>query len=275
MDKRSFTLSLIIAGLAMFMVYSYMEGREAEFIKKYGKLSSVVIAKVDIKELELIDDSKVTTTTVPQNFLAPGHIKSVKEIYNTIATVPIKKGEQITKPRITFPGQRTGLSRQISHGKRALSISISEEQAVSKLIKPGDRVDILGIVDYAGGRKDLLKAKTILQDILVLSTGFSVTNTAPLVGVQGAGGGDIRKLNLNTYSNYKTITLELDPYQAQKFILLLNTVTGGIYLTLRNNDDKKMVRIKGTRFFDLLDEDAPEAKSYFAERFKKRAPGGR
>ena len=35
------------------------------------------------------------------------------------STYPIKKGEQITVPRVTYPGAQSGLSRQISIGKRA------------------------------------------------------------------------------------------------------------------------------------------------------------
>ncbi len=267
MNSRAFTLSLVIAGVAMFMVYSYMEGKEAEFIKKYGKATSVVIAKENIGELDLIDDSKVTTITIPKKFLAPGHIKSVKEVYNTIATVPILKGEQITKPRITYPGGRTGLSRQVSVGKRAISIPVQEDQAVGKLIKPGDRVDILALVDYAGGRKDLMKVKTILQDVLVLSTGRDITNTIPMVGIKNAE--EVKIRNLNVYSNFNTVTLELSPFQAQKLIFLLTAAGGRFYLTLRNNDDKKVVRIKGTRLFDLIEEDAADAKKYFAKRNAK------
>ncbi len=71
-----------------------------------------------------------------------GSFSNMSEVENTVATVPIKKGEQITKPRVTYPGARTGLARQVSVGKRAVAIQITENQAVSKLLKPGDRVDV-------------------------------------------------------------------------------------------------------------------------------------
>ena len=59
MNKRAFTLSLVVAFVAAFMVYSYIEGVEANLIKKYGKLTTVVVAKKDIERWELLDDSKV------------------------------------------------------------------------------------------------------------------------------------------------------------------------------------------------------------------------
>ena len=157
MNTRAFTLALIISIFAMFMVYTYIEDRENVLVEKYGKEVTVVVAKVNIKELELLDDSKVTVKSVPQTFAAPGHFRKVKDLEDgMIATVPILKGEQIAKPRVSFPGFKTGLARTVSAGKRAIAITITEKQAVSKLLKPGDRVDVLAR-RLLGGTKKICK----------------------------------------------------------------------------------------------------------------------
>lgn len=262
MNSRAFTLSLVIAGIAVFMVQSYIEGRETQFRSRYGDLRQVVIAKTDIKEMETIDDRKVQITTVPGSYLMPGAFTKVEDLYNTIASTPIKKGEQITSPRVTYPGGKTGLSRQISEGKRAISVQVSEDEAVGKLIKPGDRIDILSLLDYGSGRIEMMKVKTVLQDVYVLATGKRVTNEIPLVGLKVDK--EIKKLNLNTYSNFNTITLELTPDEAQK-LLFLRKVGGGVYISLRNNTDKSIEKIGGTKLFDVLGEDATEARAYFNE----------
>lgn len=267
MNSRAFTLSLIIAGIAIFMVHSYIEGREAKFKQEYGNMVPVVVAKTDIKELELIDDRKVQMITVPRKYRMPGVFDKQEQLYNTIAAMPIKKGEQITKPRITYPGARSGLSRQVSIGKRAMSVQISEGQAVGKLIKPGDRVDILTLIDYAGGRKEKLKVKTVLQDVYILATGLNVTKEIPLVGMKVDK--EVRKMNLNNYTNFNTMTMELSPYEVQKMMFLIKAGTG-VYLSLRNNDDKTIERISGTRLYDVLGEDAQDAKAYFAEQEAKK-----
>lgn len=267
MNTRAFTLALVIAGMAMFMVYTYIEDQKSNIIGRFGTESSVVVAKVDIQELELIDDSKITVKSVPQSFLLPGHFKTIKEIENTVATVPILAGEQITKPRVTYPGSNTGLSRQISVGKRAMAISVSENLAVSKLIKPGDRVDILAAMDYAAGQKDKLKIKTVLQDVMVLSTGLSMTNSIPIIGVKTPT--IIKQMNLNTFSEYNTVTLELDPFEAQKLTFIILFTGRSPYLVLRNNNDKKQIRIQGTNYYDVLGSDADQAKEYFVDKYKK------
>ena len=268
MNTRALTLALVIAGFAVMMVYTYLEDQRNAMIKEYGVQSSVVVAKNDIQELELIDDSKVEIKTVPANFLSPGHFKTIKELENTIASVPIIKGEQITKPRVTYPGIKTGLSRQVSVGKRAVAINITEKDAVGKLIKPGDRVDVLAAIDISmGARKDMQKTKTFLQDVLVLSTGMSMTNSIPMYGVETPK--VIRTMNLNTYATYNTITLELDPYDVQKLAFIQAYGTGNLSLSLRNNSDKEPVRLKATQIYDVLGDDATEAKIFFSEKYLK------
>lgn len=276
MNSRAFTTSLLLAALAVAMIYSYIESRETELQSDYGIPTPVVVAQEDIKELEIIDDRKVQIITVPKKFLMPGSFRREEDVYNTIAAVPIKKGEQITAPRVTYPGAQSGLSRQISIGKRALSIQVTEGQAVSRLLKPGDRVDILALVDYASGKKERLKVKTVLQDVLILSTGLYVTNSVPLVNLKSEN--DSRQMKLNSYTNYNTVTLELSPFEVQKMVFLISA-GNGIYLSLRNNDDKTVERINATRLYDVLGEDAAEAKSYFAEQAaretRRTGAGGR
>lgn len=276
MNSRAFTTSLVLAGLAVAMIWSYIESRETELQSDYGNQTPVVVAKEDIKELEIIDDRKVQLINIPSKFQMPGHFKRVEDLYNTIAAVPIKKGEQITVPRVTYPGSQSGLSRQISIGKRALSIQVTEGQAVSRLLKPGDRVDILALVDYASGKKEKLKVKTVLQDVLILSTGLYVTNSVPIINIKNDNSS--RQMKLNNYTNFNTVTLELTPFEVQKMVFMISA-GNGIYLSLRNNDDKTIERISATRLFDVLGEDAAEAKTYFAEQSaretKRTGAGGR
>ncbi|MBH47950.1 MAG: Flp pilus assembly protein CpaB [Halobacteriovorax sp.] len=267
MNTRAFTLALIISLFSMFMVYTYIEDEKSVINQRYGTNTSVVVAKVDIQELELIDDSKVTIQSVPSSFVQPGAFRKIDELENTVATVPILKGEQISKPRVTYPGTGTGLSRQVSAGKRAFAMTITDESAVSRLIKPGDRVDIVAAIDFSAGRKDLQKIMTILQNVYVLSTGMSITNNIPIIGIKTPR--EIKAMKLSTYSQYNTITLELDPYQVQKLTHVLSYSGRRPTISLRNNNDNEIINIKPTRLFDILGEDAAEARTYFSDQNKQ------
>ena len=68
----------------------------------------------------------------------------------------------------------------------------------------------------------------------------------------------------------QTVTLELEPYQVQKLIYLIEETGKRPFLILRNNNDDKKVALKGTRIFDLVGkEDMAKAKSFFSNKYKK------
>ena len=45
--------------------------------------------------------------------------------------------------------------------------------------------------------------------------------------------------------------------------------TGNLSLSLRNNSDKEPVRLKATQIYDVLGDDATEAKIFFSEKYSK------
>ncbi len=268
MNTRALTLAIGIAFFAMMLVWTYLDDQTAALTKQYGSPQTVVVARVDIQELDLIDETKLEVVNMPEKFIAPTAFRAVKELENTIATISIIKGEQITKPRVTYPGVKTGLSRQVSIGKRAVAINVNEKDSVGRLIKPGDRVDVVAAIDIAqGARKDLQKTRTILQDVLVLSTGMSMTNSIPIYGVETPK--VIRTMNLNTYTSYNTITLELEPYDVQKLAFIQSYGGNTLSLSLRNNNDKEIPRLKPTQIYDILGEDSAEEKQYMFEKMNK------
>ncbi|HLE11249.1 MAG: Flp pilus assembly protein CpaB [Bdellovibrionales bacterium RIFOXYD12_FULL_39_22] len=268
MNTRAFTFALVISVVAMFMVITYISDKEDAMKRKYGDMKTVVVAKQDIQELEMIDDTKLQSIQMPSNYVSEHAFTGFEELKNVVAAVPILKGEIITKPRVTYPDAKTGLARQVTAGKRAIAISIGDDQAVGKLIKPGDRVDVIAPVAF-DTRNDQKKIKTIIQDVLVLSTGKSITNSIPLIGVETTRA--IKEMKLNVYTEYNNITLELSPYDVQKLIYIQTYSSGGrIYLSLRNNVDKEQQRINSTSIFDLLgDEEKLDAKKFFMEKYKQ------
>lgn len=270
MNTRAFSLALILAAVAMWMVYAYVDAKLLKYKQEYGEEQAVAVANSDVEEMALLDSKNVTTTKVPKKFVAPGAYTNIEDLANTIATTPFRKGEQITATRVTYPGAQTGLARQVSNGKRAFSLLVTPEMAVGRLIKPGDRVDVIASIDYSSGRSDLIKVQTVLQDVLVLSTGYSITNSIPIYGKKSGDNDLIKKMNANVFEDFTNVTLELEPYQVQKLLFIKEHMNARPYLSLRNNNDKSRKPIPPTDVFDVLGADQGEAKRYFEERYRKK-----
>ncbi len=234
-------MSLTMAVAAVFMVFSYIQSREEEWAKRYGDEVPVVIAKSDINELASIKEGMIDVKNIPKDYRAPGYTTEKKDVVGFIALVPIRAGEQITNNKIGAMGMRTGISRQVAPGKRAVSISVTETTGVSKLVKPGDRVDIIAVLDPPGAQgRGNQTAKTILQDIPILAVGKYITSHIPRREEKDESGKVIVR-NLQENDGYSTITVEVDPTNAQMLALLIASSGTTLTLSLRNNDDTERV----------------------------------
>ncbi len=269
MNNRALTLSLVMAVMAIMFVQSYVSTVEEDAKKKYGAQILIVTAKKDIRESETINQSHLELKLIPKKFLEPAAVyfekneedketqQSLKNLAGSgnVAVVPIRKGEQITYNKITDPGIRTGLSPQVAPGKRAVAIAVSETSGVAKLVKPGDRVDLITVIDTGGGKEAKI-SRIFLQDVVVLATGRNVTNNvARTVEADPFTGKDKYKSLAEDFS-FTTVTLEVDPYQAQALALVQNNGDNAITISLRNNDDTERVNYPGLTIQDVLGADA-------------------
>jgi pilus assembly protein CpaB len=266
MNNRALTLSLVMAVVAVFFVQSYVSSIEDEAKKKFGTEVLVIEAKRDIKEAETMNETMVELVRVPKRFLEPAAIsfekkeedkdtaQGLKALAGMVAVVPIKKGEQVTFNKMVEPGIRTGLAPQISPGKRAIAVPVGETSGVAKLVKPGDRVDLIAVLDMGGGKENKI-AKTILQDVVVLAVGRNVSgNVARTIDPDPYGGKDRVRSLAEDYS-FSSVTLELDPAQAEQTALIMNSSDNAMVLSLRNNDDSDRQNVNSISYGEVLGAD--------------------
>lgn len=267
MNNKALTLSLVMAIIAVFFVQSYVSSIEEEQRKRFGTEVLVLEAKRDIKEMETINETMVEFQVIPKKFLEPAAISfntreenkettlGKKALAGTVAIVPIKKGEQITTNKITEPNMRTGLAPQVAPGRRAVSVPVSEITGVSKLVKPGDRVDLIAVLDMGGGKEAKI-VKTVLQDVVVLAVGHSVTNNVARTVEIDPGSGKEKVRNLAEDFNFSSVTLEVEPIQAQTLALVMANGDNAMTLALRNNDDTDRPALPALNYGDVLGADA-------------------
>ena len=246
----------MVALLAVLMVHSYVTSTEETYRRRFGKKIAVVVAKKDIREFEMLDQTNLELKDIPEEFASPGSTSSIKAVSGGLARSPMLKGEQISQSKVTILGSKTGLSRQVSVGKRAVTIRVSNTSGVAGLIKPGDRVDVITVVDYGKGSIDLKEVTTVLQDVLVLATGKLVANSIPAIIERSPYKRQKKSVvNLSELTTYNTVTLEVEPRDVQRIILIDNELKG-VHLSLRNNDDSTQEKVGSVTVDDVLGKDS-------------------
>jgi pilus assembly protein CpaB len=234
-QTRALWISVFTAIFAMFLIYSYSQEKKAMYDRKFGTMKRVVVASKDILEISTIDDTMVQVIEYPANYIQPGAVESPEDAVGLVAAAPIKKGEQILQNKLLAPGPHTGLSLQVAPKNRAVAIPVDEVRGIGKLVRPGDRIDILASVESGKGLNKKVEVKTLMQKVVVLAVGQNITNGIPRK--LEAGGGSPVFRNLNGDTSFSSITVEVTPKQAQDLVLMLTSSPGSLYLALRNPND--------------------------------------
>jgi pilus assembly protein CpaB len=268
MNKNAMTLSLLMAGIAVYFVMASVNSIEEDARNRFGNEVTVLVAKDDIKEMSNITDGMIEPRSIPKRFVEPTAVRfdtkveensesyasEVKRINGTVAIVPIKKGEQISLNKITEPSMRTGLAPQVAPGKRAITLPAGEIESVGKLVKPGDRVDLIGVIEagVSSNGRPYSVAKTIMQDVVILAVGRNITNNIARRVDMDASGTKTKFRALTEFDGFSSVTIEVDPSQAQLLAAILATSSNKIILTLRNNDDTDRTNLQSVRAVDAL-----------------------
>ncbi|MEK7791400.1 MAG: Flp pilus assembly protein CpaB, partial [Deltaproteobacteria bacterium] len=241
---RAVLISLIIAVVSVLLIWSFVN-QKTRSVLELARAKKVVVASGDINELTLIDETMLQVNSVPQTYIQPGTYSDIKEVVGLITTVPIKKGEQILQNKLLFEETQTKLSTRVNKGKRAITVPVTEIHGVGKLVKPGDRVDILSSIDYGQGDRERREVKTVLQDVLVIATGRNVIASIPTEVVKNPITGKEERQDLRRVV-YSTVTVEVTPEEAQGIVFLLTAGEGNIFMSLRNTDDRSIEKLYTT-----------------------------
>lgn len=255
---RTLWISIGLGVFAMFLIYSYSQEKKAEYDKRYGTSKRVLIASKDILEMSTIDETMIEYQEVPVDFIQPGAVEDPDLAISKVAAAPFKKGEQILNTKLLSLGANTGLSSQVAPGKRAVSIQIDEARSVSKLIQPGDRIDILASVEIGKGANKETEVRTLMQDVVILATGPKITNNIPRLLEKNNFTNESSFRNLNGDTSYQTITVEASPQDAQSLVYLMTSSPGSIFLSLRNPNDRIVNPTSGADSNSILGRTNPQ-----------------
>ena len=245
-ESKNLWISLGAGLFATFMLYSYSQEKKAEIDKTLGEKVRVIVAKEDIRDMDTIYDNVVEVKEKLKDEVEPDAFTDIPDLIGTVAAIPIKKGQTITKNKVLEPGPETGMAIQVSPNQRAVTIPVTPERANANLIRPGDRVDIFAVVESGKGAS--LKKEVILfrQNVPVLATGVNVNNNLPRTIEKDPNGRGLVQTTLTGDTKYTNLTVEVDASDAQDLIYLISNNPGSLYLLLRNPHDRKPVIMRNT-----------------------------
>ena len=201
----------------------------------------VLVAKQEINPGFKLDETLTEFQEWAKDTVPPGAITEPAQYEDRALKTRAFPGEIILQAKL---GERGvfGASAAIVQGMRVVSVPVNNTSAISGMIRPGDRVDIL--VTYKTqkpGANTISRTRTVLEYIEV----FAVDR------IRDAEGGD----NKAAAAKAENISVLVTPVQSLVLMQYINK--GLVQMSLRHPDDKKVVNA-GTVDDSVSDDvDAP------------------
>jgi len=266
-------LPLIIGGIcgliAVVLINNYVKQQTEEAKKIVAQsqknLVTVVVAKQDIPAGAAIKAVMLAEATLNKSMVQPRAAVSIDRVIDKIAIAPIAKGEQVLLNKVTVSGEAGSLAMKVPVGKRAVTVSVDNISSVGGMLRPGDHVDIVGMVpipatNAEGKQVNQLATMPLFQDVLVLAVGQE------FMGVSSA------KTEEKSTSPSPVITFALSPQEANLIVFVQEQ--GKIRLVLRSPGDTQVQPVApaswDTLFRTVMPQAFPQAENMAAPAKPKK-----
>lgn len=183
----------------------------------------VVVAKYDLVAGEAVTADNMAVRPIPVD-LAPGSALRPEQ-FDAKLGMRLARGLRSGEPllsEILQSAETGGLSARVRQGIRALTIAVDDVNAVSGMLRPGDRIDLLFSARAQGADSGAAveSARVLVQNVAVLATGRQLKPGA----------------DENAGRPFTSITVELSPEDATRLVVAQRA--GRITALLRNPDDR-------------------------------------
>lgn len=261
-----FFLIVLMAILAVWMAYKYLDTRSAEveerLTDKAAKAKIVVVVPTrDLAPGEDLSLATLATREVPREYVnADALTKDTVGPYVGKKVVrAVSKGTPLLSSFIAAYEFKP-FSTTLDPGTRAITLPVDEINSVSGMLTAGDKVDLLLLTQGIGARgsdRADMQLIPLLEGVTVRATG---TTTQRELLAQ-AEHGEARNPN-RPAGSYTTITIAVQPRDAQKIVLAQQS--GRIIALLRRPDDAALFtdRLSSSEIFGYQPPNMPPSISY-------------
>ncbi len=206
-----FGAAWVSAALLTWFLYASTKAPKTE------KMSTVVAAAHDLPAGTRLKKSDVRMVNVVDRDVPKTAIRDISSVLERPLLFPVSANEPLSTAKVASAGGIEGLPAMIEHGKRAISVPVTDASSVAGLVQPRAHVDVL--FTRTGSMAEAVTT-TILEDVVVMSIGRNTEVQSGQIDPRAA-----RPQN-------QAATLLVTPEQARKLELAKNQ--GKISLALRN-----------------------------------------
>ncbi|GLB60541.1 Flp pilus assembly protein CpaB [Cytobacillus sp. NCCP-133] len=204
--KKLLFLAIVSGLMTTLLFYLFVNRESTEPADAAVPMATVVTAAIDISKNGKMTKENLTTAEFPEDQIHPESVRDPEAIIGKYASADIKQGEVMMLHRVyESKEEEKVISRKISEGYRAVSISTDFVKSVSNQIEPEDLVDVV-LSEEAPSSDSGIKTELILEKVRVLSVGKRLTEKQN------------NEADTGSEPEYLSVTLELKQEDSVKII---------------------------------------------------------
>lgn len=239
MNRRALFIAVIVGIVGVFLLLLYQ--RRFELEASGGEKIKLLIAVKRLDRGKPITEDMIATREVPMAYVDERAIREAdkNKILGLRTGINVKEQQLLNWTDLaTGSDDRKDLSSLVLPGYRAMSIRAGREETSISLIRPGDYVDVIGVLG-GNGPAEARSAVVLLQRVLVLALGNDTSPDA------------IDQRSATTYQAESVITLSLTLSEAQ--IISLASERGHLAVAVRHPDDQQKAGVTDVNFDSIVD----------------------
>ena len=256
-------LLAVIAGVLALAALNASTGDSSSSSLVGGGEAFVVVAKQEIPARTVISAEMVEIKGLPGNAMLAGAFVEQDLVIGRIARIPIFKGEQLVQDKLASERTDLGLAYIVPDGKRAMAVGVDKVIGAGGLLRPGDRVDIVGVIDitYEDTTErdiEITQAFILAQDVEVLAVEQELQNQIAKPGTTSGASDDEGDFvdQPDAQPDGTVATLALDPEVMVNIVL--TEERGSIRLSVRPVGDDEILELESITPISLTDADYRE-----------------
>ncbi|HYE79442.1 MAG TPA: Flp pilus assembly protein CpaB, partial [bacterium] len=233
MTKIIIAIALSVA--VVLFNYMYINSVKQEY--ESGDFAWIVRAKEPVEAFNVVNPDQIEVVRVdaktaqgnmislPGRTISPaGQQYLLNQVQFHITKAPLPEGIMVSQAMVA-ENLDDAFSRKIPEGMRAVTVNVDDTTGVAGLIRPGDRIDLVGNFEVQAGTTAKgfpiqgLFTQTILQNVEVLAVGKDAG-----IGLSEELVQDALQAQ-KQFSKPTSITLAVSPEDAQKVIHVRNAGT--------------------------------------------------
>jgi pilus assembly protein CpaB len=238
MNRRALLIALVVGIMGVFLLLLYQ--RRFELEASGGEKVKLLIAVKRLERGKPIPDDAISVREVPLAYVDDRTIREVdknKVLGLRLGTTVKEQQLLLWTDLATGSDDHKDLSSLVLPGYRAVSIRAARDDTSITLLRPGDYVDVIGVLGATGG--EAKSAVVLLQRVLVLAMGSETSPDA------------IDQRDKTGFVAENLLTLSLTLSEAQ--IIALAAERGRLAVAVRHPDDQQKAGVTDINFDSLLD----------------------